>query len=92
MIIQTIPVIRKANLGPGIRTNVNKICSNTEEEGYSEVEEEDRIKIGESEIKTKESKTQAETMADLSLRWNRDRKSSLCGEKDQNLLLKGTKN
>ncbi len=58
--------------------SANESCSDTEEEGNSDVEEEDETKTGESETKTEESKTQEEATPDVSLRWNRDRESSLC--------------
>ena len=74
MIIQTIPAIRKANLGPDIGTKVQ-----TKVEGYSDVEEEDETKTKASETKTEESKTQKEATIDVSLRWNRDGEYSLCG-------------
>ena len=63
MIIQTIPAIRKANLGPGIGTKAQ-----TKVEGYSDIEEEDKTKTRESETKTKESKTQKEATTDVSLK------------------------
>ena len=37
--------------------SIKKSCSDTEEEGYSDVEEKNETKTGESETKTKESKT-----------------------------------
>ena len=59
--------------------SANESCSDTEEEGYSDVEEEDETKTGESETKTKESKIQEEITPNVSLRWNRDGESSLRG-------------
>ena len=58
--------------------SANESCSDTEEEGYSDVEE-DETKTGESETKIEESKTQEEATLDVSLRWNRDGESSLRG-------------
>ena len=70
--------------------SANESGSDTEEEGYSDVDEED-------ESRTEESKTQEEATPEVSLmdtRWNRDGESSLRGatEKNQNLLLKGSEN
>ena len=59
--------------------SANESCSDTEEEGYSDVEEDDEIKTGEFETKIEESRTQEEATQDVSLRWNRDEESSLHG-------------
>ena len=59
--------------------NANKSCSDIEEEGYFDVEEEDDTKTRESETKAEESKIQEKATSDINLRWNRDKKSSFCG-------------
>ena len=59
--------------------SANESCSDTEEEGYSDVEEDDKIKTGDSETKIEQSRTQEEATPDVSLRWNRDGESSLRG-------------
>ena len=59
--------------------SANESCSDTEEEGYSDVEEDDKIKTRESETKIEESRTQEEATPGVSLKWNRDGESSLCG-------------
>ncbi len=58
--------------------SVNKSYSDIEEERYSNVKEKDETKTREFETKIEKSKIQKEAMPDVSLRWNKDRKSSLC--------------
>ena len=48
--------------------SANKSCSDTKEEGYSDIEEEDETKTGESETKIEESKIQEKATPDVSLR------------------------
>ena len=52
--------------------SANESCSDTEEERYSDIDEK-------NETRTEESKTQEEATPEVTLRWNRNGKSSLCG-------------
>ena len=52
--------------------SANESCFDTEEEGYSDIDEEDETRI-------EESKIQEEATPEVSLRWNRNGESSLHG-------------